>query len=126
MGNISYPVRLKKGAVVAFTYRPQEVAENPVPPCLGTVNEPTAEAGHMCVYRGALSFGAEEKQDKNAAFFTALDPKGENVTLTKKVGLLGELLVFRSSDFTEEGTTPAILKEATILSAGGSWAVQEK
>jgi hypothetical protein len=126
MGVVSFPVRLKKGSLVTgFTYRNGKEAETPKPPCNGTINEPIAEPGNLCVYRGQ-QFGSLEEQDKNAAFFGAQAFSGEPFTTSKKVGVLGELIVFRSLDFTEEGTTPATLKEATIMEAGGSWAVQEK
>jgi hypothetical protein len=125
MAAISFPVKLKTARKITLVYRNQKEAEVPKPPCLGLPNEPIAEPGTLCVYRGG-NFGSLEEQDKNAAFFGSEDPNCAYFTTSKNVGVVGQLVLFRSLDFTEEGTTPATLKEATLLEAGGSWAVTEK
>jgi hypothetical protein len=124
IGLASYPIRLKETAALNATYRPASVAETPEPPCLGTVDEPVAEPGNLCVYRG-IQFGSEEAQDKNAKFFNFESPNGKFV-VPGEVGVIGELIVFRSDQFVEEGKVPAKITAETYLSAAGSWALQEK
>jgi hypothetical protein len=127
---ISFPVRLKKGAVVKATYRNATEAEAPKAPCNGTINEPIAEVGNLCVYRGA-PLGGLETADKNAAFFGFVEPNGTPFTTSKKVGFLGELVLFRSVNnspsFKEEvGEEPGVITEGSYMEGGGSWAVAEK
>jgi hypothetical protein len=130
---ISFPVRLKKGDLVKGTYLTAAQVEKPgsVPACGGSALEPTATAGNLCVYRGQGLKGGLETQDKGAAFFELTDTVGENVATSGKVGPLGALAVFRSTanspSFKEEiAEEPGIITEGAYLSAGGSWAVQEK
>jgi hypothetical protein len=132
MSPISFPIRLKKGTgVTTLTYKPEPVAEEPARPCLGTVEEPTAEPGNLCVYRGSFK-GGLEAMDKNAAFFQFSTPRGENSTLVKRPGFLGEAIVFRSREntpvFKEEvgETEPGTITNAAYMEAFGSWAVTEK
>jgi hypothetical protein len=125
MGVASYPIRLKKGAIITETYVGEKAAETPKAPCLGSVNEPKANPGAFCAYRGG-NFGSLEEQDKGAAFAFFENPRGANFNTTAEAGVLGTLILFRSSAFTEEGTTPATLTETTYLNAAGSWAVTEK
>jgi hypothetical protein len=131
VSSISFPVRLKKPAgVTTITYRPEAVSETPTPPCMGTIEEPVAAPGNMCVYRGELK-GGLETQDKNAAFFGFDSPKGENAILAKRPGFTGELILFRSVNnspsFKEEvGEEPGVITEGSYMESGGSWAVQEK
>jgi hypothetical protein len=129
---LSFPVRLKKGSLVTrATYRTAFAAEQPFPPCLGTVREPVAETGNLCVYRGQ-SLGSIEGMDKNAAFFGFTDLAGELFTTSKKVGNLGELVLFRSVNnspfFKEEfgEAEPGVITEAAYMEGGGSWAVTER
>jgi len=121
---ISFPVRLKTATVVKPVYRNAKESNTPLKPCLGNVNQPVAEPGFLCIYRGEPN-GGLETMDKNAAFFGITDPKGNFILPTEKVGALGALVVFRTGQFSEEeaGTT---LTEPAYLSAAGSWAVTEK
>jgi hypothetical protein len=119
---------LKEGANPKATYRPESLSEKPEPPCLGSVNEPVAEAGNLCVYRGG-NFGSLEKQDKNAGFFGFLQPNGNNTSVSGEAGVLGQQIVFRSTEFKEEEPPVeelAAAKSPVRLHAIGSWAVTEK
>jgi hypothetical protein len=124
MGVASFPLRLKETATITAKYRNEKESEAPEPPCVGSQNEPFAEPGFLCVYRGG-NFGSLESQDKNAKFFNFEKPNGQ-LLIPGEVGVLGVLIAFRSNQFTEEGTTPAKLTAETYLDAGGSWAVTEK
>jgi hypothetical protein len=127
-GVVSYPVRLKKGAVILEKYVNEKEIETPKAPCLGSVNEPKAEPGNLCVYRGG-NFGSLEEQDKNAAFAFFENPRGANFSTTAEAGVLGTLILFRSTEFVEEGPPIVELKaehSPVILNANGSWAVTEK
>jgi len=123
MGVVSFSPELAEGEVLTAVYRTEVQAESPEAPCLGNVNEPTAEAGFLCVYR-AGNFGSLEKQDENAAFYGFESPEG----LTGKVGRTGALVLFRTKEFKEETVTAKEKEEAehikkqSELSAGGSWA----
>ena len=129
IGVVSFPVPLKEGEAknLALKYCNEVCGETPEPPCLGSVEEPTAEEGFLCVYRGG-QFGSLEKQDKNAKFFGFESPGG----FSEKVGLLGDLVIFRTNEFKEEQATTKEKEEAehikkeSSLSAGGSWAVHQK
>jgi hypothetical protein len=126
MAAISYPIRLVETSTITATYRPESLSEKPEPPCLGSVNEPIAEPGNLCVYRGG-NFGSEEKQDKNASFNKFEFPNGKFAG-PLETGNIGTLVVFRAPNagFKEEGTAPETLKTPAYLSAGGSWALTEK
>jgi hypothetical protein len=128
---ISFPVRLKKGALIKATYVPAS-QEFPKPPCNGSPLEPTAEPGNLCVYRGFANKGGLERQDQNAAFFAILNSNGENSAVEGKISPLGVLVAFRSvnnsSEFKEEIPLAGEAKFSTITEAaymegGGSWAV---
>jgi hypothetical protein len=129
---ISFPIRLKEGELVKANYRTAQETEASTitPPCLGSVDEPLAEPGNLCVYRGQ-SLGGLETQDKNAAFFGFTDPVGENSTISGHVGELGEMILFRSvhnsPSFKEEvGEEPGVITQGAFMEGGGSWAVTEK
>jgi hypothetical protein len=124
MGAISFPLRLAETATITAKYANEKEGEVITPPCIGTPNEPVAEPGFLCVYRHG-NFGSMETQDKNAKFFGFEKPSGQFL-IPGETGVLGALVVFRSNQFTEEGTTPAKLTAETYLDAGGSWAVTEK
>jgi hypothetical protein len=102
----------------------KESGETTVPPCLGSTNEPTAEPGNFCAYRGAGV--VVESKDKNAKFVTFEDGNGEEFTsgstLPNEVftGNLGLRIAFRTTQFS---TTPTTVTEATELNAGGGWAL---
>ena len=96
-------------------------AESPgsVEGCLGSPNEPVAEPGYVCVYRGGFK-GILEKEDKNAKFF-AIYAAGGNINETASSG---QLIAFRTTEFNE-GVIEPIAKEA-FLAAGGGWSVTAK
>jgi hypothetical protein len=104
-----------------------------VEPCLGSTNEPTANAGNLCVYRGATK-PAEAAGDKGilepkeipAPANTFVTPGGEflaqGAECNKENGQCqtGVSVVFRTKGFTEAvGNTT----EPTYLNARGSWTV---
>jgi hypothetical protein len=133
---ISFQVRLKKGSEVKkATYKNQLQSEQTTtPPCLGTVNEPSAEPGNLCVYSGA-PLGGLEAQQANMAFFQFVEPSGVPFTTSAKVGVLGEGVEFRSTEnepaFKEEAPAAGesgygVITHSAYMSTLGSWAVQEK
>jgi hypothetical protein len=78
--------------------------------------------------------GGLEIQDRNAAFFEFTAANGEPFTTSKKVGVLGEKVVFRSVNnapsFKEElpvggEASYGTITEAAYMEGGGSWAVTE-
>ena len=118
MGVVSYAIATAK--VTKATYRNEVQAEVPVPPCMGNVNEPAAEKGNLCVYRGG-NVGSKESDDKNAKFATFEEPIGTEGTVA---GLLGALIVFRTEEGVFEVGQPTInLSKPAYVDAGGSWAV---
>jgi len=136
--NISYPIPTEETAAVEFNYVPEE----PGPPttnCKGSVNEPEAKEGFLCVYRGGKgSFGAKEEEDKNVTdkspgggANTATEVFFENAFGTKiasQAGASGQLgvdVVFRTLQFNTTASTPQSATTApSKLVAHGSWAVK--
>jgi len=124
---ISYPIPLQEGTVLKLNYVPQSLSANPgaVPGCPGTVAEPTAESGNLCVYRGGNE-GSDESQDLNAAGGTTASKtvfqsqKGVN----NETGLDGEMLLFRNTKFNSASPNTATT-EAVRFAAEGSWAVKQ-
>jgi hypothetical protein len=125
MGVASFPLRLSETATITAKYRDEKETEAPEFPCAGSDNEPVAEAGWFCVYRGGIVGGGERTfpGDKNAKFFNILKPSGA-VVAPGETGVLGALIAFRSDQFNEENVVK--LTAETYLVAGGSWAVTEK
>jgi len=130
---ISFPIKLveqEEGPV--FTYRNAEEALKPEAPCLGETNEPIAEKGFLCVYRGGAGNGSKENEDKNVTnkktevFFESFF--GEKIAKQEGVGGQdGVNLVFRTKDFNATGTgEPATLTKTAYMVAQGSWAVTAK
>ena len=107
------------------TYRTEPESLAPKAPCLGSVNEPTAQPGNLCAYRG--SGKAKEPQDKEAKFVAFDTPFGEEFAngaeLNKETsqGRTSMFIVFRTTTFTEPTTT---VPAAAFLDARGSWAVR--
>ena len=107
------------------TYRNDPESLAPKAPCLGSVNEPTAQPGNLCAYRG--SGVAKEPTDKDAKFIGFDTPFGEEVangTLLNKEtdpGRQGMLLVFRTTQFA---AAPVTVTESALLDARGSYAVR--
>jgi len=117
---------LKKTEKVNAVYRDEVNAHAPTPPCVGSVNEPHAEPGFVCFYRGG-NFGSLESEDTNAAFFNFAQPEGGfQTTPTAKEGARsGEIILFRSTPFDEEPPETEVTENA-YLSAFGSWSVTSK
>jgi hypothetical protein len=126
-GVVSFPIPLARGEKVKFTYRNEREALEPRAPCVGSVNEPVAEPGNLCVYRGGAGFGSKENEDRNAKFVQFEDFFGETITETGEgnSGDLGVLIIFRTNEFAAEGGHLTLAKEAH-LTAAGSWAVTAK
>jgi hypothetical protein len=147
--HISVPVggpQAEADAVVAFepgypqtephslhlNYRNENEAKSPKAPCLGSVNEPQAVKGNLCVYRGEQVGG--EAEDKNIIEPAAeVAPNGAFAVPQAKFILnggecnelesqcrTGILVVFRTTGFTSPAGTVAA---ASYLDARGSWAV---
>ena len=126
-GVVSFPTPLPRGEKVKFTYRNEREALEPKAPCLGSVNEPVAEPGNLCVYRGGAGFGSKENEDRNTKFVQFEDFFGETIRETGEAnsGDLGVLIIFRTNEFGVEGAHLTLAKEAE-LTAAGSWAVTAK
>jgi hypothetical protein len=136
-GTVSYAIPLCEeyagNPVLSHTGKPQVVyrdekeTESPEPPCAGGVNTPYASPGYLCVYRGG-NFGSKESADKNAKFSGFQDASGNYYTAGEEAGgLLGELIVFRTSEFhvPPSAVIEEIAKPAE-LTASGSWSVEPK
>jgi len=121
MGVVSYPVKLCEATTLTgLQYVNATQAETPGsanPDCVGSVNEPVAIGGWLCVYRGQNG-GSKETQDENAAFFKFASTSGEY----GGTGEDGELVLFRTKEFNEV-TIIKHTKLGSYLSAGGGWAV---
>jgi len=123
-GVVSYPVPLKEKDKVE--YRNETQSLEPKAPCLGSPNEPVAEAGWTCVYRGG-NFGSQEAQDKNVKFSTFEDALGNELApKSAEGGKLGDLVVFRTNEFGVESAVAEPLANPAYLVASGSWAVTAK
>jgi hypothetical protein len=122
-GVVSYSPKLCEAEVLTLVYVGAVAAETPGsanPECVGSVNEPVAGKGFLCVYRGQNA-GALEKQDKNAAFFKLASTTFEG----GGTGEDGELVLFRTTEFSETTIITAMAKESYLV-AGGGWAVTAK
>jgi hypothetical protein len=129
-GVASFPIPLKVGEKVKLNYRTEEQSKTPAAPCLGSVNEPIAEPGNLCAYRGGAGSGSKETGegsiDRNAKFVKFEDFFGESFAETgfENSGDLGVDIVFRTTEYNEG--EPVTLKAEAILNAKGSWAVTAK
>jgi hypothetical protein len=115
-----------------LNYRNEAEAKSPKAPCLGSVNEPAAVKGNLCVYRGETK--GTEGEDKNITEPGAeVAPNGAFAVPQSKFILnggecnelesqcrTGVLVVFRTAQFAEPGVT---VTAASYLNAIGSWAV---
>jgi hypothetical protein len=126
--NPKYPI---EPATLTLHYRNEAESGSPTKPCLGSVNEPQAEQGNLCVYRGAQK--GKETEDKNIkepnaagnteGFGTLLGEHLENgKECPNEVGLCqtGVLVIFRTAQFAEPSVP---VTAASYLNAFGSWAV---
>jgi hypothetical protein len=125
---VSLPIPLAEEEKIKITYRNEAQALEPKAPCIGSPNEPVAEPGNLCVYRGDGS-GSKESEDKNAKFFDFQDALGDSIasgTETKGAGgHTGILIVFRTDEFNAAGKPVTLANEAR-LTASGSWSLTAK
>jgi hypothetical protein len=128
-GVVSYPIPLCEEASTGnepqlfLKYVNEVNAEAPgsVPGCNGSVNEPVAEPENLCVYRGG-NFGSLEKDDKNAGFSEFHEANGLGLG---EPGALGQLVIFRSTEFNGEVPIES-LKSPVRFTAEGSWSMRVK
>jgi len=115
---VSYPVPLCEGEVLKLQYVTEaDLRSGSLPAgCVGSVLEPAAEPGYLCVFRGGGD-GALETQDVNAKFLNFRSTIGAE-DLTSDTG---ELVVFRTTEFNE--LARETLKKEAHLTAEGSWVV---
>jgi hypothetical protein len=121
---VSFPIPLGPGFKPKLVYRNETQALEPKSPCLGSPNEPVAEPGFLCVYRGG-NFGSKESEDANAKFLGFQDPLGQNITQANEgvnFGPVAVLIVFRTTEFNAAGEPLTLAKQAR-LTASGSWAL---
>src|SRR5262249_16941351 len=122
-------------STLKLTYRNEAEAEAPTLPCVGSVNEPTAERGNLCVYRGLQK--GKEAEDQNITepgaevlpYGPFATPHGEFIGASQKFECntkgggncqTAVMVVFRTAQFAE----PAVKVTAdSYLDARGSWAV---
>jgi hypothetical protein len=91
------------------------------------------EPGNLCTYRGGAGLGSKETGtgpiDANAKFVRFEDFFGEVIEKAGGVGNQGDLgvdVVFRTTEFKEEGSLVTSLAKEASLNAKGSWAVAAK
>jgi hypothetical protein len=116
-----------------LNYRNESEAISIIKPCLGAPNEPTAEKGNLCVYRG--SSAAKEAGDKEIIepgaevlpAGTFATPLGEFIAqggeCAKETGVCqtAVMVIFRTKGFVEAGG--GTVAGPAYLNAFGSWAV---
>jgi hypothetical protein len=133
-GVVSFDPRYPEATALKVVYKNEAESKTVTPPCSGSVNEPVAEHGNLCVYRGEQK-GSEAVEDKNIkepgaavapeGAFAA--PKGEFIVNKGSCVTAadncqtGILVIFRSAQFAEP--TPVTVAAATSLNARGSWTV---
>jgi hypothetical protein len=83
--------------------------------CTGTVEAPTAEAGHLCIYEGEAGFGVHQG---GLNFVLPLNPAG-----AAGPGTTGAELAFST---IEKGQPPVPITPGEEISAEGTWAVTAK
>jgi hypothetical protein len=132
-GLVSFPIPLKVNEEVTLNYRTEGESLGAIAPCLGSTDEPTVEPGNLCTYRGGAGLGSKETGagpiDANAKFVRFEDLFGEVIEKTGGVGNQGDLgvdMVFRTTEFKEEGAVVTSLAKEASLNAKGSWAVTAK
>jgi hypothetical protein len=92
--------------------------------CPGIVEEPAAEEGNLCVFRGEQQ-GSLETADEHASFFSFENQKGESPSSERLTMRQGALIIFRTEPFstTVKHNSEAVLTTAASLNAFGSWAL---
>jgi hypothetical protein len=127
--SLNIPLPEEEAGVVQLVYRNEEEATEPTKPCLGSANEPTAEPGFLCVYRGN-NFGSKENEDLNAKFVGFQDAVGNfPIAATREGNGFGAgtvLVVFRTEEGNFDGAPLASIAKQARLTASGSWAVTAK
>jgi hypothetical protein len=118
-------------ATLTLHYRNEAESQAVIKPCLGSVNEPQAEKGNLCVYRGAQKGKETEDtniKEPNAAGNTEgfSNPFGVHLENGQECPnesgdcQTGVLVIFRTAQFAE----PRVKVTAeSYLNAFGSWAV---
>jgi hypothetical protein len=126
--NPKYP---REPSTLKLKYKNEAESQVPALPCIGSVNEPTAEKGNLCVYRGRER-GTETEdrniKEPNAAgnIETFKTPMGEFIANGGECNTetdqcqLGVLVIFRTAQFAVPQVTVTAL---SYLNASGSWAV---
>ncbi len=121
---VSFPIPLNEKpapAKVIFLNEKQVSEPGSVVGCAGSANAPVAEPGFTCVYTGGTAVvGCQEAENHNAKFFSMEDAAGN-----KLGGKLGNLVVFRTTEFAESPEPLVKLAAPANLCAAGSWAVTE-
>jgi hypothetical protein len=128
--NPKYPV---EPSTLKLKYKNEPESQVPALPCVGSPNEPQAERGNLCVYRG-LQRGKESAEDKNIKepnaagnLETFKTPNGEFIAnggeCNKETDQcqLGVQVIFRTAQFAEPA--PVTVTAPSSLNASGSWAV---
>jgi hypothetical protein len=127
--NPKYPI---EPSTLKIKYKNEAESEVPALPCIGSVNEPVAQKGNLCVYRG-LQRGKETEdkniKEPNAAGNTEgfATPLGEFIAnggeCNKENGQCqnGVVVIFRTAQFAEPGGVS--VTATSYLDARGSWAV---
>jgi hypothetical protein len=153
-GVVSFPIPLKHLEKVKLNYRNEAEAQMAISPCGGSVAEPViVMVGNFCAYRGG-GFGSKEKGvlvgnvDRNVQGLTGcgtaevpvactgaeVAPKfqasnGENMlteTGEGDAGDIGLVLVFRTTEFSQETSVALAAGQEGNMNAIGSWAVAAK
>jgi hypothetical protein len=127
-----HPKYPREPSTLKLKYRNEVEALAPQLPCIGSVNEPTAEKGNLCVYRGETK--GRETEDRNIKepnaagnLETFKTPSGEFIAnggeCNKETDQcqLGVQVIFRTAQFAEPGLVT--VTALSYLNASGSWAV---
>jgi len=119
---ISFPIPLNEENKTEYLNE-KKVAESGLRPnCPGSALKPEAVAGFLCVFQGAIAVdGSLESEWQNAEFNSIANLAGEQGV----GGKVGDLVIYRTTEYVEGAPTHAIAKLASI-NAAGSWAVKEK
>jgi hypothetical protein len=127
--NPKYPI---EPSTLKLKYKNETESQVPALPCIGSVNEPVAQKGNLCVYRGLQK--GKEAEDTNITepaaiplpWGTFATPLGEFIAnggeCNKENGQCqnGVVVIFRTAQFGE----PRVKVTAeSYLDAKGSWAV---
>jgi hypothetical protein len=119
--NPKYPI---EPSTLTLDYKTEPESLAPKAPCLGSVNEPQAEKGHLCIYSGS---GVSKEPENKAAGFIGFDtPFGEAIANHGACNAesgncqTGVLVIFRTTGWTP---APGVTAAPGYLDNRGSWAV---